>query len=166
MAKVYKHELAGQRFGKLLVIAESEERRNGKVLWECVCDCGNKCLVRSCHLISGHTKSCGCYSSERTIAANTTHGGTHSRLFSIWKSMKTRCGNPNSKSYSYYGGRGIKVCDLWLNNFAEFEKWALENGYSDKLTLDRKNPDGNYEPDNCRWATWHEQRINRRRQAG
>lgn len=161
--RVYKHNLSGKRFGKLVVVSESEERRNGRVMWNCLCDCGNSCVVRSCHLISGHTKSCGCFSSEKTTEMNTTHGSTHSRLYSIWKSMKTRCNNPKSKAYNYYGGRGIHICDLWQNDFSAFKEWALENGYSDELTIDRKNPDGNYEPQNCRWTTWHEQRMNQRR---
>lgn len=161
--RIYKHELMGQRFGRLVVTGESEERRNGKVMWDCICDCGTRCKVRSCHLVNGHTKSCGCYSSEKTTEMNTTHGETHTRLHSIWASMKTRCNNPNSKSYAYYGGRGIRVCKLWEDSFEEFRDWALSNGYADDLTLDRKEVNGNYEPCNCHWATWHEQRVNQRR---
>lgn len=135
--RIYKHDLTGQRFGRLMALYDTGERKNGKPLWECRC--------------------------EKVIEMNTTHGGTGTRLFRIWTSMKTRCSNPNYKKYEYYGGRGIKVCDEWLHDFAAFRKWALANGYKDNLTLDRKDPDGNYEPQNCQWATWHEQRINQRR---
>lgn len=161
--RVRKHDLTGKRFGKLVVVRETEERRNGKVVWECVCDCGNTCKVRSCHLISGHTKSCGCYSSEYTTARNLTHGETHTRLHSIWSSMKTRCGNPHSKSYKYYGGRGIQVCQEWSDSFEKFRDWSLENGYAENLTLDRKDNDKGYAPDNCKWSTRKEQRMNQRR---
>ena len=161
--RTYKHDLTGKRFGKLTALYDTGERKNGKPLWECRCDCGNITKVKSCNFVSGRTKSCGCYSREKVIEMNTTHGGTGTRLFRIWTSMKTRCSNPNYKKYEYYGGRGIKVCDEWLHDFAAFRKWALANGYKDNLTLDRKDPDGNYEPQNCQWATWHEQRINQRR---
>lgn len=162
MAYAFRN-LTGMRFGKLLVLNKTELRRNGKILWECQCDCGNTCLVRSCHLISGHTKSCGCYSSEKTTQMNTTHNGTHSRFYSIWSSMKTRCNNPNSKAFDYYGGRGITVCPEWQYSFESFRNWAIMNGYSDKLTLDRINGDKGYAPENCRWATWHQQRMNQNR---
>lgn len=157
------HDLRGKRFGKLMAIEPTEERLHGKVMWLCICDCGNSCTVMSTRLASGHTKSCGCYSSERTTALNTTHGGSHSRLYSIWDSMKTRCNNPKAKSFSYYGGRGISVFPEWEKNFTAFRDWAYANGYRDDLTLDRIDGDGNYSPDNCRWATWHEQRVNQNR---
>lgn len=163
MIRPYKLDLQGQRFGKLTVLKEVSERRCGHVVWECLCDCGKTCIVRGGHLKSGHSTSCGCFSSEKTIEMNTTHGGTHSRLYSIWASMKSRCNNPQNKAYSYYGGRGIRVCEEWEKDFSAFRDWAESHGYSPELTLDRINPDGNYEPNNCKWATWHEQRINQRR---
>lgn len=161
--RVFKHDFRGKRFGKLLAIEPTEERIHGKIVWRCRCDCGNYCMVMSTRLASGHTKSCGCYNSEHTVKMNTTHGGTHTRLYSIWASMKTRCLNPNSKAYHYYGGRGISICDEWKDNFSAFRDWALSNGYRDDLTLDRIDSDKDYSPENCKWSTWHEQRINQRR---
>ena len=91
------------------------------------------------------------------------HGGKGTRLYAIWKAMKTRCCNSNFKAYARYGGRGITVCDEWLHDFAAFRDWALANGYRDDLTLDRKETDGPYAPWNCRWATYKEQANNTRR---
>lgn len=164
--RVFKHDFRGMRFGKLTAIEPTQKRHHGKVVWLCKCDCGKSCMVMSTRLASGHTKSCGCYVHESTIARNTTHGGSKSRLFSIWKSMKTRCLNPRRRDYKYYGGRGISICDAWQCDFAAFRDWAVTSGYRDDLTLDRIDPDGNYSPQNCRWATWHEQRINQRRERG
>lgn len=161
--RVFRHDFRGKRFGKLIAIEPTEERLHGKVMWLCKCDCGKTCKVMSTRLSSGHTKSCGCYSSELTTQMNTTHGGTGTRLFSIWQSMKTRCSNPNSKAYKWYGGRGITVCKEWLHDFGAFQRWALSHGYQDDLTIDRINVDMGYCPKNCRWASWHEQRINQRR---
>lgn len=91
-----------------------------------------------------------------------THGGSKTRLYRVWRGMKTRCYNANSKKYHHYGGRGIIICDEWLTSFAKFREWALTNGYTDKLSIDRIDVNGNYEPSNCRWADDLTQRHNRR----
>lgn len=163
MRRVYRHELAGQKFGKLTVLYRTDKRLHGKVLWHCECECGNRCDVLSTRLVSGHTKSCGCFNSEQAIDMNTTHNHSKTRLYSIWSGMKTRCYNTKRHDYRWYGARGVTVCDEWLHDFAAFEAWALSNGYSDDLTIDRIDCDAGYAPDNCRWVTMREQRINQRR---
>jgi hypothetical protein len=90
----------------------------------------------------------------------TKHGCKGTKLYRVWCSMKERCNNPNNKSYSRYGGRGITICEDWMLSFEKFNEWAINNGYSENLTIDRKNNNGNYEPSNCRWITISEQNRN------
>jgi hypothetical protein len=157
-----KKDLTGLKFGKLTVIEEvaphTEPNGRKSRRWKCKCECGNETVVFGYALIKGHTKSCGCLHKK--------HGMRHDRIYKIWVNMNQRCNNENNSSYKDYGGRGIHVCNEWLNTnedgFTNFYNWSINNGYSDKLTIDRINSDNNYEPNNCRWATIKEQSNNRR----
>ena len=161
MSKVI--ELTGQQFGRLLVI-ERYGSKDGKATWKCRCECGKEVVVVGRDLRKGLTRSCGCLQKE-LFAKNTNNPATHrktgTRLHNEWRGMKARCYIPSCSNYEYYGGRGITVCDEWKDDFLAFEKWALENGYNDDLSIDRIDSDGNYEPSNCRWVTMQKQFWNR-----
>lgn len=156
-------DLTGMRFNRLIVI-ERVSNVGRDPAWLCRCDCGKTIRVTSGHLKSGHTKSCGCYRSDVIVCQghkNATHGMKGSRLYRIWVGMKTRCLNSNMPYYKNYGGRGITICEEWLE-FEPFRDWALANGYRDDLTIDRLDVNGNYCPSNCAWKTPKEQGNNTR----
>ena len=155
------HDLHGKRFGKLTVIEYYGISNKKQIYWKCICDCGNEVFVKTTDLNCGLQKSCGCYRLE-VGHLNYKYGCRNNRLYRIWRGMKARCFNANSKNYKLYGGRGITICDEWANDFEAFSAWALENGYEDNLSIDRKNTDGNYEPNNCEWATVEHQNNNKR----
>lgn len=156
------HNLEGKRFGRLVAIEMAGyTEKDKKILWKCRCDCGNEKIVRARGLTSGHTRSCGCLASEYIKEKLTTHGKCHTRLHNIWKSMIERCTRKTHEAYHNYGGRGITICDEW-KKFEPFYEWGIANGYDDKLTLDRIDVNGNYEPSNCKWSTYKEQGNNRR----
>lgn len=154
-------DLTGQKFGRLLVIGKTETK-NKITYWHCVCECGKEKDVSSMALRDGRVVSCGCFSAERIGNLSRTHGKSDTRLYDIWSGIKQRCYNSNRKSYSDYGKRGILMCDEWKNDFMIFYKWALENGYTENMSIDRIDVNGNYEPSNCRWVTDEEQRLNKR----
>ena len=136
------------------------------MVWALRCDCGTEFEGRSDMIVSGHTKSCGCLSTENKsqtcISRNTTHNLTRkSKIYGVWCGMRRRCTDPNSKSYRDYGGRGISFCDEWLD-YQTFHDWAVTNGYGPGLEIDRINNDGNYHPDNCRFVTKAENCKNKR----
>ena len=150
-------DLTGRRFGRLVVSCQAGRDKQGRAIWGCLCDCGNQARVKSTNLIQGHTNSCGCLHREQ----NVTHGRTNSRLYYVWTNMKNRCNNPENRAYPHYGGRGITVCDEWYE-FDRFMLWAESHGYAPGLTLDRIDVNGNYKPDNCRWADVVTQQNNKR----
>lgn len=151
-----KKDITGERFERLTAIRRVG-MNGGKSVWVCQCDCGNKVMVRLSDLMGGKIKSCGCLRRETASAAgklNATHGMTKSRIWSIWSGMRRRCEiNPNYTN--------VSVCHDW-ECFSSFYSWALSNGYSDNLTLDRIDVYGNYTPENCRWATYKQQENNRK----
>lgn len=152
-------EMIGKKFGKLTVIEQLNTRdKHGYPIYKCVCDCGNVVHVNSNKLKTHNTKSCGCLKFERLR----THGHSHDRLYTIYNNLKNRCCNKNHRDFKDYGGRGIAVCDEWCNDFMNFYKWSIANGYNDTLTIDRIDVNGNYEPSNCRWTNSTTQSRNKR----
>lgn len=153
-----KADLAGTRFGRLVVVVRAGSNRHRKKLWRVLCDCGNETIVIGSDLRAGQTRSCGCLDRERL----TTHGMTNSVEYAAWKSMIGRCMRPQNKNYKFYGARGVTICNHWLESFENFYADVGPRPSADH-SLDRY-PDnkGNYEPGNVRWATIQQQGRNKR----
>lgn len=152
--------LVGEKFNRLMVVSRSENRGDGRAYWNCICDCGGINIAAANDLKSGHTKSCGCLNDEIRQSKPVKHGHNKTRTYISWCSMWARCTNKKLKSYEYYGGRGIGVCDRW-KDFGLFLQDMGER--PEGRSIDRfPDNDGNYEPSNCRWATPKEQRANQR----
>lgn len=155
-------DLVGQTFGRWTILSYA-----GRERWNCRCSCGGIKEVDGKSLRAGRSTGCGrgnCADRGSRLRHGEKRRGNYTRLYTIWSTMKARCSNPNKDGYEYYGGRGIRVCEEWINSYEEFRDWALNNGYKPHLTIDRfPDSDGDYKPDNCRWATKTEQSRNRRR---
>ena len=154
--------LTGRRFGRLLVSERGDGLSTEEARWRCRCDCGRITEVRSSTLRHGTTRSCGCLARELARARAVVHGASTTPEYEAWHSMKQRCTNPNHAAWANYGGRGIRVCDEWLDSFEAFLVHVGPKPHP-RLTFDRINNDGNYEPGNVRWATWSQQNSNQRR---
>lgn len=159
------YSIVGKQFGRLIVLGFDHMGKYGESYWLCECTCPkhNRLIVSRGSLTKHHTTSCGCYKSDLQRKLKTTHGDHKSRLHNIWGDMEQRCGNEKHTNYRLYGERGIDVCEEWSDNFETFRNWAVSNGYSDNLTLDRIDNDGNYCPDNCRWVDRYTQMNNTRK---
>lgn len=153
-------DLTGQKFGRLIVIDSEGKDKWGQYKWLCKCDCGNYVKVGGCCLRRGTSRSCGCLSKEKVIERSIIHKMSKSLEYQIWGGMKARCLNKNNKSYQNYSGRGIKVCDRWLNSFENFYK---DMGKKPKgKSIDRIDNSKGYYKENCKWATRKEQMRNTR----
>ena len=171
LSKAKLIDLTGQVYERLTVIKRVDDyispSGSHQVQWLCKCKCGKEVIVTGNNLKNGNSKSCGCYNRELLTKTNLTHNASNTRLYHIWICMKDRCYNPKNKKYKDYGGRGIIICDEWINDFEAFANWAYDNGYIENVsrgecTIDRIDVNGNYCQQNCRWVNQKVQTNNKR----
>lgn len=148
-------------FGRLTVLERAENSKQGQAQWRCRCSCGKEIIALGSNLRRGKTFSCGCYRDEKAKERLSSHKQSNTRLYRIYNNMKNRCYYSKNDNYKWYGARGIGVCKEWKESFQAFYAWAMSSGYADNLTLDRKDRDLDYSPDNCRWITIQRQQNNR-----
>lgn len=167
----YPSDLTGMKFGKLTVIRKAtpeecneKQRKSHEVKWLCSCECNpeNTFVVLRGNLTTGHTTSCGCTRAGQKRPGNTSKSSGKMRIKHIWESMNARCYNTNHIHYKDYGGRGITICDEWLNSFESFYQWAITHGYDDRMTIDRIDNEKPYGPDNCHFILNIDQQQNKR----
>lgn len=149
---------SGEKFGEWTIIEKIDTEK-----YLAKCSCGTEKIVFYNNLKRGLSTNCGCIQNEKCRKRMTTHGKSKSKIYMVWAGMKRRCYNPNQKSYPDYGGRGIKMCDDWKENFESFYKWSMENGYIEgEVEIDRIDVNGNYCPENCRWISKKKNMNNKR----
>lgn len=161
-------DMTGKRVGRLIVISRAENDKYGNARWRCKCICGKFAVVNGSALRNGHTRSCGCLQADKTaqMVRRRSFGDAFmdvpydKRLLGIFNAMKQRSYNPNNSEYRHYGGKGVMICDEWLNSFPKFHSWALSHGYERGLTIDRIDNSKGYMPENCRFTTKAEQNRN------
>lgn len=158
---VKENDFIGKKIGEITILSYlgkiKKDNGDNHRFWLGECKCGKQMILRQTEIIKETRKSC-----HKCNKASYKHGLTNTRIFNIWQNMRGRCNCNTNYDYKDYGGRGIKVCDEWNNNFINFYNWAMNNGYDETLTLDRINVNGNYEPNNCRWADNYQQANNKR----
>ena len=154
----------GEQYNFLTIVSFSHIQK-GQYYWNCLCDCGNYAIVSQGNLAYGATKSCGCKKGVLISNSRWKHDFIDHPLYSKWTGMKSRCSNPKDQAYKDYGGRGIIVCEEWKKDFIRFYDWCINNAWKHGLEIDRRNNDGNYSPDNCRFVTTRVNSFNKRNTA-